>query len=88
MNEITLVPAVTALCYLFCEALKSTPLPKKLLPLLSCLFGGATGAMLFLLLPSLFAASATIGHAVLSGGGSGLVATGAYEAVMQFIKKN
>ncbi len=87
MNEITLVPAITALCYLFCEAMKTTPLPNKFLPLLACLFGGFAGAVFFLLLPSFFAVGATVGHAVLSGGGSGLLATGAYEAVMQFIRK-
>ena len=87
MTELTLLPAVTAVCYLFCEALKATPLPSKWLPLLSSLFGGLLGAVLFFLVPMWFPGGSHVGNALLSGFGSGLTATGAYEAVMQFWKK-
>ncbi len=86
MGDIVLVPALTALSYLFCEAMKATPIPNKFLPLIGTLFGALAGGLLFFLAPELLGGVPDIGRALLSGGGSGCLATGAYETVMQFVK--
>ena len=73
------IAAITALCWLFGELVKLTPLRREAIPALCGLFGAALGLAGLALMPD-FPASDLITAAAL-GAVSGLAATGVHEAV-------
>ena len=75
--------AITALCWLFGEGVKVSPLDKKFIPVLCGLFGALLGMAGLFLMPD-FPASDLITAAAV-GAVSGLAATGANEAVRQLL---
>jgi O-antigen/teichoic acid export membrane protein len=77
----TSVAAITVICYLVMEILKTTPLNRKWLPIFSGLLGGAIGALAMLIMPS-YPASDYL-NAVAIGIVSGLAATGVNQVAKQ-----
>ena len=73
--------AITALCWLFGEGVKVSPLDKKFIPVLCGFFGALLGMAGLFLMPVFPAADLITAAAV--GAVSGLAATGANEAVRQ-----
>jgi O-antigen/teichoic acid export membrane protein len=77
----TSVAAITVICYLVMEILKTTPLNRKWLPVISGLLGGAVGILAMLIMPS-YPASDYL-NAIAIGIVSGLAATGVNQAAKQ-----
>jgi hypothetical protein len=71
----TSVAAITVICYLIIEIIKTTALDHKWLPIISGILGGAVGVVAMLVMPS-FPASDYL-NAIAIGIVSGLAATGA-----------
>ncbi len=80
--EIVQYPLITALTWLLCEALKSTLLDTRWLPVIAAGTGALLGAGLFLL-----TGGASLAEAILGGISGGLAATGVHEAVSPFLSK-
>jgi len=74
----TSVAAITVICYLLIEIIKTTPINRKWLPILSGLIGGAVGVLAMLIMPS-YPASDYL-NAIAIGIVSGLAATGVNQA--------
>lgn len=81
----TTVAAITVICYLVMEIIKTTALNRKWLPIISGLLGGVIGAAAMLVMPS-FPASDYL-NAVAIGIVSGLAATGVNQVAKQ-LKSN
>ena len=81
----TSVAAITVICYLVMEILKTTPLNRKWLPIISGLLGGAIGILAMKIMPS-YPASDYL-NAIAIGIVSGLAATGINQAAKQ-LKSN
>lgn len=81
----TSVAAITVICYLVIEILKTTPINRKWLPILSGLIGGAVGVLAMLIMPS-YPASDYL-NAIAIGIVSGLAATGVNQAA-KLLKPN
>jgi O-antigen/teichoic acid export membrane protein len=77
----TSVAAITVICYLVMEILKTTPLNRKWLPAISGLLGGGIGVVALLIMPS-FPASDYL-NAIAIGIVSGLASTGVHQVVKQ-----
>ena len=77
----TSVAAITVICYLVMEILKTTPLNRKWLPIISGLLGGAIGVIALLIMPS-FPASDYL-NAIAIGIVSGLASTGVHQVAKQ-----
>lgn len=77
----TSVAAITVICYLVIEIIKTTPLDRKWLPILSGLLGGALGVVAMLVMPS-YPASDYL-NAIAIGIVSGLAATGINQVARQ-----
>lgn len=77
----TSVAAITVICYLLIEILKTTQLNRKWLPIISGLLGGALGIVAMLIMPS-YPASDYL-NAIAIGIVSGLAATGINQAAKQ-----
>ncbi|MEL4105394.1 phage holin family protein [Oscillospiraceae bacterium WX1] len=77
----TSVAAITVICYLLIEIIKTTPLNRKWLPIISGLTGGLLGVLAMLIMPS-YPASDYL-NAVAIGIVSGLAATGVNQAARQ-----
>lgn len=74
----TSVAAITVICYLLVEIIKTTPLKRKWLPILSGLIGGALGVVAMAIMPT-YPASDVL-NAIAIGIVSGLAATGVNQA--------
>lgn len=74
----TSVAAITVICYLIIEIIKTTALNRKWMPIISGLLGGALGAVAILIMPS-YPASDFL-NAIAIGIVSGLAATGVNQA--------
>jgi uncharacterized membrane protein HdeD (DUF308 family) len=70
----TSVAAITVICYLVIEIIKTTQLNRKWLPVISGLLGGALGILAMYIMPSYPAADAL--NAIAIGIVSGLAAPG------------
>ena len=81
----TSVAAITVICYLIIEILKTTQLNRKWLPIISGLLGGALGVVAMLIMPS-YPASDYL-NAIAIGIVSGLAATGINQVAKQ-LKEN
>ncbi|NLT14711.1 MAG: enolase [Clostridiales bacterium] len=77
----TSVAAITVICYLIIEILKTTPLSRKWLPVISGLLGGVLGVVAMLIMPS-YPASDYL-NAIAIGIVSGLAATGINQVAKQ-----
>jgi O-antigen/teichoic acid export membrane protein len=77
----TAVAAITVICYLIIEILKTTRLNRKWLPVISGLLGGALGVLAMYIMPS-YPASDFL-NAIAIGIVSGLAATGANQVGKQ-----
>ncbi len=84
--DITTIPILTAFCYTFVEALKTTKLNPKWFPIISAGVGGIVYLATFFFAPSIVVVD-TAGLAVIVGAASGLAATGAWEAFKNITKK-
>jgi hypothetical protein len=81
----TSVAAITVICYLIIEIIKTTGLNHKWLPIISGLLGGGLGVVAMLIMPS-YPASDYL-NAVAIGIVSGLAATGINQAAKQLKAK-
>jgi uncharacterized membrane protein HdeD (DUF308 family) len=77
----TSVAAITVICYLVIEIIKTTQLNRKWLPVISGLLGGALGILAMYIMPSYPAADAL--NAIAIGIVSGLAATGVNQVAKQ-----
>lgn len=77
----TSVAAITVICYLIIEIIKTTRLDRKWLPIISGLLGGALGVVAMLIMPS-YPASDYL-NAIAIGIVSGLAATGINQVAKQ-----
>ena len=77
----TSVAAITVICYLLIEIIKTTQLNRKWLPIISGLLGGGLGIVSMLIMPS-YPASDYL-NAIAIGIVSGLAATGINQAAKQ-----
>lgn len=77
----TSVAAITVICYLIIEIIKTTTLNRKWLPIISGLLGGVIGVVAMLIMPS-YPASDYL-NAIAIGIVSGLAATGVNQAAKQ-----
>ena len=77
----TSVAAITVICYLLIEIIKTTQLNRKWLPIISGLLGGGLGIVAMLIMPS-YPASDYL-NAIAIGIVSGLAATGINQAAKQ-----
>jgi O-antigen/teichoic acid export membrane protein len=77
----TSVAAITVICYLIIEIIKTTQLNRKWLPIVSGLLGGALGVVAMLVMPS-YPASDYL-NAIAIGIVSGLAATGINQMAKQ-----
>lgn len=82
----TSVAAITVICYLIIEIIKTTPLNRKWLPIISGLLGGGLGVVAMLIMPS-YPASDYL-NAIAIGIVSGLAATGINQAAKQLKAKH
>lgn len=83
--DITTIPLLTLICYLFIEALKTTKLNTKWFPIISAAVGAILYALAFLVTPSITVVD-SVGLAIVVGAASGLAATGAFEAYKHILK--
>jgi O-antigen/teichoic acid export membrane protein len=81
----TSVAAITVICYLVIEIIKTTALDRKWLPVISGVLGGAVGVVAMLVMPS-FPASDYL-NAIAVGIVSGLAATGANQVAKKLKSK-
>jgi O-antigen/teichoic acid export membrane protein len=77
----TSVAAITVICYLVIEIIKTTQLSRRWLPIISGLLGGALGVIAMLVMPS-YPASDYL-NAIAIGIVSGLAATGINQMAKQ-----
>lgn len=77
----TSVAAITVICYLLIEIIKTTQLNSKWFPIISGLFGGVLGTVAMLIMPS-YPASDFL-NAIAIGIVSGLAATGINQVAKQ-----
>ncbi len=77
----TSVAAITVICYLVIEIIKTTQLNRKWLPIISGLLGGTLGVVAMLVMPS-YPASDYL-NAIAIGIVSGLAATGINQMAKQ-----
>jgi O-antigen/teichoic acid export membrane protein len=82
----TSVAAITVICYLVIEIIKTTQLNRKWLPIVSGLLGGALGIVAMLIMPS-YPASDYL-NAIAIGIVSGLAATGINQMAKQLKVKH
>jgi O-antigen/teichoic acid export membrane protein len=82
----TSVAAITVICYLVIEIIKTTQLNRKWLPIVSGLLGGALGVVAMLIMPS-YPASDYL-NAIAIGIVSGLAATGINQMAKQLKAKH
>lgn len=87
METITAIPAITVICLLGAQAMKSwTPLDNKHLPALCGLLGLVLGAVSFFLIPGYIPADNALVAAAI-GAVSGWAATGANQVIKQYTKE-
>ncbi len=77
----TSVAAITVICYLVIEIIKTTQLSRRWLPVISGFLGGALGILAMYIMPSYPAADAL--NAIAIGIVSGLAATGVNQVAKQ-----
>ena len=77
----TSVAAITVICYLVIEIIKTTQLNRKWLPVISGVLGGALGILAMYIMPS-YPAADTL-NAIAIGIVSGLAATGINQVAKQ-----
>lgn len=77
----TSVAAITVICYLLIEILKTTQLTRKWLPIIAGLLGGALGVVAMMIMPSYPAQDYL--NAIAVGIVSGLAATGINQIARQ-----
>ncbi len=85
MLNYSAIPVIVVLCYLAITAIKSTKVDSKWYPLISCTIGAILGAALFYVFPE-FIGTASLMAAIISGGVSGLAATGTNQVFKQLMK--
>ncbi len=81
----TSVAAITVICYLIIEIIKTSSLDRKWMPVISGVLGGVLGYLSMLMMPSYPAADAI--NAIAVGIVSGLAATGVNQVAKQ-LKSN
>ena len=82
----TSVAAITVICYLIIEIIKTTQLNRKWLPVISGLLGGALGILSMYIMPSYPATDYL--NAIAIGIVSGLAATGINQVAKQLKRTN
>lgn len=85
MLNYTVIPVIVVICYIAITAIKSTNIPSKWYPLISCAIGMLIGVALFYIMPE-FIGATSLAVAVVSGGVSGLAATGSNQVLKQLLK--
>lgn len=86
MLNYSTIPLIVVICYVAITMLKATRLPGKWYPLISCALGAAAAAVMYYIFPD-FTAASSLAAAVISGGVSGLAATGTNQVFKQLLGK-
>lgn len=87
METITAIPAITVICLLIAQAVKSlTPVDNKHLPALCGVLGLALGLVCFFFIPGYLPAENAVVAAAI-GAVSGWAATGANQVLKQYTKE-
>lgn len=85
MLNYTTIPVIVVICYIAITAIKSTKIESKWYPLISCGLGMLIGVAMHYIVPEFIGATSLI-VAVISGGVSGLAATGSNQVLKQLMK--
>lgn len=85
MLNYTTIPVIVVICYIAITAIKSTKIESKWYPLISCGIGMLVGVAMHYIVPEFIGATSLI-VAVISGGVSGLAATGSNQVLKQLMK--
>lgn len=79
------IPIITVICYIAITAIKSTKVENKWYPIISCFLGMITAVAMYFVLPDFIGATSVL-VAIISGGVSGLAATGSNQVLKQLMK--
>lgn len=85
MLNYTTIPVIVVICYIAITAIKSTKIESKWYPLISCGLGMLIGVAMHYIVPEFIGATSLV-VAVISGGVSGLAATGSNQVLKQLMK--
>ena len=84
LNDST-IPLIVVICYIAITAIKTTKIDGRWYPLISCGIGMLIGVAMFYITPE-FIGATSIMVAIVSGGVSGLAATGSNQVLKQLMK--
>ena len=87
MLNYSTIPLIVVICYIAITAIKSTKLDSRWYPLISCGIGMLIGVAMFYITPE-FIGATSIMVAIVSGGVSGLAATGSNQVLKQLMKSS
>ena len=85
MLNYSTIPLIVVICYIAITAIKSTRIESKWYPLISCGLGMLIGVAMHYIVPEFIGATSLI-VAIISGGVSGLAATGSNQVLKQLMK--
>lgn len=85
MLNYSTIPLIVVICYIVITAIKSTKIDSRWYPLISCGIGMLVGVAMFYITPE-FIGATSIMVAIVSGGVSGLAATGSNQVLKQLMK--
>lgn len=85
MLNYSTIPLIVVICYIVITAIKSTKIDSRWYPLISCGIGMLIGVAMFYITPE-FIGATSIMVAIVSGGVSGLAATGSNQVLKQLMK--
>lgn len=85
MLNYSTIPLIVVICYIAITAIKSTKIDGRWYPLISCGIGMLIGVAMFYITPE-FIGATSIMVAIVSGGVSGLAATGSNQVLKQLMK--
>ncbi len=79
------IPIIVVICYIAITAIKSTKIESRWYPIISCAIGMIAAVAMYYILPDFIGATSLV-VAVISGGVSGLAATGSNQVLKQLLK--
>lgn len=85
MLNYSTIPLIVVICYIAITAIKSTKLDSRWYPLISCGLGMLIAVAMFYIVPEFIGATSLM-VAIVSGGVSGLAATGSNQVLKQLMK--
>lgn len=85
MLNYSAIPVIVVICYIAITAIKGTSVSSKWYPVISCFLGAISAFAMYYIVPGFINAS-TLTAAIISGGISGLAATGSNQVLKQLMK--